>query len=229
MTAPVAPGGTIGILGGGQLGRMLALAAARLGLKIACLLPRRRRAGVSGFRLAIRSASSTMRPQSRKFAAELRCRHVRVRECSGRHRRTDRSSQARESGRKGIAHHPGSVRGEVLRHIAWPRRQPPSMRSSPRQRAREAFAALGGGGVLKTRRLGYDGKGQVKVSSADEAAAAIEVLQDRAVDSGGALSISRSRLRWSRRAAWMGASRPTIRRRMCTRITSCAAPSFPAA
>ena len=30
---PIAPGGTIGILGGGQLGRMLALAAARLGLK----------------------------------------------------------------------------------------------------------------------------------------------------------------------------------------------------
>ena len=27
------PGGTIGIIGGGQLGRMLALAAARLGLK----------------------------------------------------------------------------------------------------------------------------------------------------------------------------------------------------
>ena len=32
-STPVAPGGTIGILGGGQLGRMLALAAARLGLK----------------------------------------------------------------------------------------------------------------------------------------------------------------------------------------------------
>ena len=32
-TAPLAPGATIGILGGGQLGRMLALAAARLGLK----------------------------------------------------------------------------------------------------------------------------------------------------------------------------------------------------
>ena len=29
----IAPGGVIGILGGGQLGRMLALAAARLGLK----------------------------------------------------------------------------------------------------------------------------------------------------------------------------------------------------
>ena len=33
MTAVLQPGGTIGILGGGQLGRMLALAAARLGLK----------------------------------------------------------------------------------------------------------------------------------------------------------------------------------------------------
>ena len=33
LSAPVPPGGTIGILGGGQLGRMLALAAARLGLR----------------------------------------------------------------------------------------------------------------------------------------------------------------------------------------------------
>ena len=33
MTEPLAPGSTIGILGGGQLGRMLAVAASRLGLK----------------------------------------------------------------------------------------------------------------------------------------------------------------------------------------------------
>ncbi|MDB5740160.1 MAG: Phosphoribosylaminoimidazole carboxylase, ATPase subunit, partial [Alphaproteobacteria bacterium] len=33
LQKPVPPGGTIGIIGGGQLGRMLALAAARLGLK----------------------------------------------------------------------------------------------------------------------------------------------------------------------------------------------------
>ena len=33
LTPPLAPGATIGILGGGQLGRMLAMAAARLGLK----------------------------------------------------------------------------------------------------------------------------------------------------------------------------------------------------
>ena len=33
LSSPVPPGGTIGILGGGQLGRMLAMAAGRLGLK----------------------------------------------------------------------------------------------------------------------------------------------------------------------------------------------------
>ena len=36
---PLPPGSTIGILGGGQLGRMLALAAARLGLKVTILTP----------------------------------------------------------------------------------------------------------------------------------------------------------------------------------------------
>jgi len=40
--------------------------------------------------------------------------------------------------------------------------------------ARVAFAKLGGAGILKTRRFGYDGKGQVKVTSADEAARAAE-------------------------------------------------------
>ncbi len=39
-TFPLSPGSTIGVLGGGQLGRMLALAAARLGFDTAILTPR---------------------------------------------------------------------------------------------------------------------------------------------------------------------------------------------
>jgi len=39
LSSPLAPGSTIGILGGGQLGRMLALAAARLGLDTLILTP----------------------------------------------------------------------------------------------------------------------------------------------------------------------------------------------
>ncbi|HMH65635.1 MAG TPA: 5-(carboxyamino)imidazole ribonucleotide synthase, partial [Rhizomicrobium sp.] len=40
--------------------------------------------------------------------------------------------------------------------------------------AREAFGKLNGKGILKTRRFGYDGKGQAKVASADDAAKAFE-------------------------------------------------------
>ena len=39
MTEPLAPGSTIGILGGGQLGRMLSVAAARLGFRTAIFEP----------------------------------------------------------------------------------------------------------------------------------------------------------------------------------------------
>jgi len=39
MSQPLAPGATIGIVGGGQLGRMLAMAAARLGYFTVVLEP----------------------------------------------------------------------------------------------------------------------------------------------------------------------------------------------
>jgi 5-(carboxyamino)imidazole ribonucleotide synthase len=39
LDQPLPPGSTIGILGGGQLGRMLALAAGRLGLKCHIFAP----------------------------------------------------------------------------------------------------------------------------------------------------------------------------------------------
>lgn len=49
-TAPIAPGGTIGILGGGQLARMLSIAAARLGLRahVFCQTPDQAVAEVAG-------------------------------------------------------------------------------------------------------------------------------------------------------------------------------------
>ena len=39
MSGPLAPGSAIGIIGGGQLGRMLAMAAARLGYRTVILEP----------------------------------------------------------------------------------------------------------------------------------------------------------------------------------------------
>ena len=56
LAKPVPPGGTIGIIGGGQLGRMLALAAARLGLKTAIYNDDDRCAGLPGDAAAGRRA-----------------------------------------------------------------------------------------------------------------------------------------------------------------------------
>ena len=47
---PVTPGSTIGILGSGQLGRMLAQAAAQLGLKTHIYAPDRGRGGFGDVR-----------------------------------------------------------------------------------------------------------------------------------------------------------------------------------
>jgi 5-(carboxyamino)imidazole ribonucleotide synthase len=44
--------------------------------------------------------------------------------------------------------------------------------------ARDGFVALGRSGVMKTRRMGYDGKGQARVNSADEATAAIKSFKN---------------------------------------------------
>jgi len=50
----------------------------------------------------------------------------------------------------------------------------PFFEVSSAAQAREAFGKLDGRGILKTRRFGYDGKGQAKVSSAEDAAKAFE-------------------------------------------------------
>jgi phosphoribosylcarboxyaminoimidazole (NCAIR) mutase len=83
MTGALAPGSTIGIIGGGQLGRMLAMAAARLGYRTIVLEPqptappRRSPTGRSSPPMT----TPTRLPTSRRT---LRRRHLRVRERAGR-------------------------------------------------------------------------------------------------------------------------------------------------
>ena len=51
-SSPLPPGATIGILGGGQLGRMLALAAARLGFRCHIFAPENDSPAFAGCRTA---------------------------------------------------------------------------------------------------------------------------------------------------------------------------------
>jgi 5-(carboxyamino)imidazole ribonucleotide synthase len=172
--------GTIGILGGGQLGRMLALAAARLGLKCHVYSPD---------------------PQSPAFDVVRRATH-------GDYR--DESALDSFAGDVDVVTYEfENVPAETARFLAA--RRPvlpdPAVLATTQDRLLEknfiaglqiatapyrridapadlapALDAIGRPGVLKTRRFGYDGKGQVLIRNGDDPDAAWNAV-------GGAASI----------------------------------------
>jgi 5-(carboxyamino)imidazole ribonucleotide synthase len=178
LNKPVPPGGTIGIIGGGQLGRMLALAAARLGLKTAIYndapdapafqvtqhsvaAPYDDLAQLGAFADACDAVTFEFENLPAHAIAHL-AEHVPVR--PGAHALAmtqDRLTEKTFIEKLGLKTAPFF---EV---------------SSPEQ-ARAAFGKLNGKGILKTRRFGYDGKGQEKVASADDAAKAFESFKGAA-------------------------------------------------
>ncbi len=173
LAAPVPPGGTIGILGGGQLGRMLALAAARLGLKTHIFSDEQDAPAfqVSGARtfakyddkdalIAFAKACDAITFEFENVPAEtveIVAGIAPANPAASALRITqDRIDEKNFVASLGIA-------------------TPPYRAVSSAKDARDAIAAIGGTrAVLKTRRFGYDGKGQAMVANADEAAGAFE-------------------------------------------------------
>ncbi len=163
----------IGVLGGGQLGRMLALAAARLGLRVRCFDPLTD--AVAGQVSELHVGSFDDIAALDRFAAGLACvtyefenvpaaalQHltrklpvfppVRALELG-----QDRSSEKTLFARLGIA----TAEFQVV--------------DSPAE-LQAAVGRIGLPAVLKTRRLGYDGKGQFVLRDASELEAAWRLL-----------------------------------------------------
>ena len=165
---PISPGSTIGILGGGQLGRMLALAAERLGFKThiysdesescACYV------STGNTRASFRDTQALA-----KFAES--CDAV-----------TFEFENVPDDAVRELVKHVSVAPGPEPLRIAQDRlieksfinglgiATAPFHSVSSEPDARTAFAGLAGRAVLKTRTLGYDGKGQKLVTTADEAA-----------------------------------------------------------
>jgi 5-(carboxyamino)imidazole ribonucleotide synthase len=171
LSKPVPPGGTIGIIGGGQLGRMLALAAARLGLKThiyndtpdapafqvtphAVAAPYDDLAALSAFAQACDAVTFEFENLPAHAIAHLAAL---VPVQPGAHALAMTQDRLTEK--------------TFVRKLGL--KTAPFFDVTSADDARTAFAQLGGNGILKTRRFGYDGKGQMKVASADEAAAAL--------------------------------------------------------
>jgi 5-(carboxyamino)imidazole ribonucleotide synthase len=174
VTAPHAlpPGATIGILGGGQLGRMLALAAAPLGFHVHIYAPE-----ADG--PASEVAGTTTRGAYDDEAA-LTAFAAAVDVVTYEFENVPAACAALLSALKPVR--PGVKALEVAQDRVTEKSAmramglgtAPFAKADDADEARTAFAALGGAAaIVKTRRFGYDGKGQARVASADEAAAAV--------------------------------------------------------
>lgn len=168
----IGPGGTVGIIGGGQLGRMLALAAAPLGLKCHIFDPHERPCAAD-VAAAFTRAPFDDADALRRFAEacdvvtyEFENLPVAPLQALGDKLRPGTTSLAVAQDR---AEEKAFIEGTGARVAPW-------RRIDCLADVEAAVAALGLPLVLKTRRYGYDGKGQAWVRSPDEAEEAWQAI-----------------------------------------------------
>jgi len=174
----IAPGSTIGILGGGQLGRMLAMAAAQLGYRVHIFAPDE--AGGEGLPAADVAAAVTRAAYEDTAALDAFASHVDVVTFEFENVPVD-------AARRLAAHvpvRPGPRAFEVAQdRLAEKRFAQTHGGRTARYRAVDELAGLraslnelGCPAILKTRRMGYDGKGQARIATEDDAAAAWDAI-----------------------------------------------------
>jgi 5-(carboxyamino)imidazole ribonucleotide synthase len=167
------PGSTIGILGGGQLGRMLALAAARLGFKChiyndvdgpACQVAAATTLGDFNDLAKLKAFAASVDVVTYEFenvplAAAAVAQAIRPARPGPKALQysQDRLEEKRFISRLGVPVAPFAAVESAADFDA-------------------AIRAVGTPAILKTRRLGYDGKGQARIGTASELASAFDQI-----------------------------------------------------
>ncbi|GGB32543.1 N5-carboxyaminoimidazole ribonucleotide synthase [Roseibium aquae] len=172
LRASLRPGDTIGILGGGQLGRMLALAAAPLGLKTHIFCPDPQS---PAFEVADAHTIADYEDQGALERFAETCDAV-----TYEFENVPAGTAAFLENR--VVLRPGARALEISQDRLTEKQflEAAGADVAPyRDIANEgdlfaALAAFGGQGVLKTRRFGYDGKGQVMIRAAEDTDTALE-------------------------------------------------------
>ncbi|MGY6645364.1 MAG: 5-(carboxyamino)imidazole ribonucleotide synthase [Salinarimonas sp.] len=171
----IAPGATLGILGGGQLGRMIASAAARLGLKVHVFNDT---PASPAFALA---DVTTCAPFTDEAALSAFAQSVDV--ATYEFENVPREAAALVAGlaslRPGVAALATSQdRLAEKRFVAdLGIRTAPFRPVDDAADLEAALAAIGMPAILKTRRFGYDGKGQAAIRTAGDAAPALAAMK----------------------------------------------------
>jgi 5-(carboxyamino)imidazole ribonucleotide synthase len=174
MAELISPGGTIGILGGGQLGRMLAVAASRLGLKCHVYTDER------GSPAAQVAAKTAVGAYDDRDAIAAFARDVEIVTCEFEN--VSAAALEAASGRTPLF--PPAIafavtqdrlrEKEFIHGLGIP--VAPFARVDTAKDLRKALAKVKTPALLKTRRFGYDGKGQAAVRNAAGIEAAIEAI-----------------------------------------------------
>jgi 5-(carboxyamino)imidazole ribonucleotide synthase len=170
---PLAPGSTIGILGAGQLGRMIAVAAAQLGYRSHIFAP----APGPGCDVShdFTAAAWDDHPAVERFAAAVDV-------VTYEFENVDLGVVDRLTAKVPVR--PGKRSLEVSRDRVNEKncvrelggRTAPFAAVATREALDGAIAEIGCPAILKTTRFGYDGKGQARLASADDAQGAWEAI-----------------------------------------------------
>lgn len=168
---PLLPGATLGILGGGQLGRYMAMAAQQRGYRVAVLDPQ---ADAPAHQVAhVRVVAPYDDPSALRDLAGI-CQAVTTEfenvPASSLAPFAERKVPVRP-GAKALAACQDRILEKTLVNDAGIETAPWRPVLADFELA-EALKAVGGDGILKTARSGYDGKGQARVRSLEEARAA---------------------------------------------------------
>jgi len=175
MTEPLAPGRTIGILGGGQLGRMLSVAASRLGFRSHVYEPG---AYPPAADVARRVTTAAYKDEAalRVFAASVDVITYEFENVPTAALDLLETLRPIRPNRRALAISQDRLaEKEFLTSLGLT--CAPFAAVNGAQDLEEALALIGAPAILKTRRLGYDGKGQARLSTPADAPAALAAMQ----------------------------------------------------
>jgi 5-(carboxyamino)imidazole ribonucleotide synthase len=164
---PLQPGSMIGILGGGQLGRFLAIAAAKLGFRTAVYAPEE---DSPAFQVASEQWVRSYSNEGALAAFAKTCGVITFEfenvpagalECAARH------APVRPPARAAAVTQDRIAEKRFLSDLGLPVAPQMSIEGDGDIEAAAAFLVSAGSGILKRAREGYDGKGQKRVRSAE--------------------------------------------------------------
>src|SRR5579871_708542 len=174
MSQPILPGATIGVLGSGQLGRMLAIAARRMGYRIHTFSPEAETPTGQIADLEVVAAYDDLEAV-RAFARRVDVVTFEFENVS--------AAAAQAAAEYAPVRPDGAVlhttqhrlrEKTFLARAGFP--ETPFRAIGSLDDLRQAVQALGTPAVLKTAGFGYDGKGQVNIAAPDEAAQAWQAI-----------------------------------------------------